>query len=156
VLEVSLTIFEVELSVVDGTIGVFLLLPEGEETEHDLVDLPDWVPGLRVVRADGKADTILPSVESSVLSDELNLWWLGWELWWADNLAEVETTLVFFLFQSEDNVVPDERIFWIGEAHETILNLSLLLDLGLDIFLVHLSFSHKSHLTLLVTFLHFS
>ena len=144
-----------KLAVIDATISVLASLPEGSQSNDNLVDLPDWVPRLWVIVRDRKADTLAPGVESSVGSLDNDLWSLGRILLWTDNFAHVEASLVLLVIEVEDDVVPDVDVLWIRQADEAIANLSSLLDLGLDVLLGHLALSLKSHLTSLVSSLHF-
>merc|ERR1711937_953050 len=122
----------VEFAVVDSTISVLASLPEGSKTDDDLAYLPDWVPGLWMVVGDRKADTFIPGVEATVSRLNNNFWSLGWVFAWADNFAHVEATFVFLIVKAEDNVVPGIDILWVWQADEAIVDLTSLLDLGLD------------------------
>jgi len=150
------TLLEVtEFVIVDTTISVLASLPEGSQTDNDLADLPDWVPGLWMVIRDRKADTFIPGVEATVSGLHNNFWSLSWVLLWADNFTHVEATFPFLVVKAEDNVVPGVDVLWVWKADEAIVDLTSLLDLGLDVLLSHLAFSLESHLTCLVSLLHF-
>merc|ERR1711937_71219 len=135
----------VEFAVVDSTISVLASLPEGSKTDDDLAYLPDWVPGLWMVVGNGEADTFIPGVEATVSGLHNDFWSLSWVLLWADNFTHVEATLVLLVVKAEDNVVPGVDVLWVWQADEAIIDLSSLLDLGLDVLYSHLSFSLKSH-----------
>merc|ERR1711907_638395 len=100
---------------VDTTISVLTALPEGSKTDNDLGDLPDWIPRLWMVVGNRKADTLFPGMESSILSFYNNFWSLSWVLWWANDFAHVETSFVFFVVKSENDVVPGVAVFWVWQ-----------------------------------------
>ena len=109
-----------------------------------------------MVVGNGEADTFIPGVEATVGGLHNDFWGLGWVLLRADNFTHVEATLVLLVVKAEDNVVPGVDVLWVWQADEAIIDLSSLLDLGLDVLNGHLSLSLKSHLSSLVSFLHFA
>jgi len=98
-----------------GTICVFTSLPEGLESDDDLVDLPSWVPWLWVIVWDWEADTVLLFVgsESSIVDDKIDFWSLGWIFRWASDVSHIVATSVIVHIEVKDDVPPLEGIFWI-------------------------------------------
>lgn len=134
--------------VVNGAIGVLIGQPEREESDDDLVDLPCWVPRLLMEVGDGKADTVSLGGHPSVFGEEFDVWSLGWVVLWASDFTKViSTSELLWLFESENDVVPRVDILRVWKTHEVVSDLSVLLDLGVQIFLSHSGFSVKSHLT---------
>lgn len=96
----------------------------------------------------GEADTITIYSESTVVSNDFDIWSLVWICWWASDFTEIVATLVLDWFlESEDHIVPSVGIRWVREADEVVIQLSELVDLTFDLLLSHSSFSLESHLT---------
>lgn len=131
--------------------SVLISQPEGDKTNDDLVNLPNWVPRLRMVMRDRKADSVIElrvSAELSVLSEHIDSWGLLWVFVWASDLTNIESVLAsFWVLKTEDDEVPRVDILWVWKANEVIDDLSVLFDLSVVIFLGHFSFSLESHLT---------
>merc|ERR1711934_223709 len=132
------TVFRPSVVVLSISPGVLVGQPEGDKTNDDLVNLPNWVPRLWVMVRDRKANSVIElwiGAESSILSEHIDSWCLLRIVIRASNFTHVESVFAsFWMFEPENNEVPSVDIFRIWEANEVIDDLSVLFDLTIVIF----------------------
>ena len=144
-------LFTVVVLLIELAVSVFgVTEPEGGEADNHLVDLPDRVPALGMHVRDAHADAVILSAESAILSEQLDVGSVLGIVFRAGDLTQVVTTVEAFLLESEDDVVPFENIFGVRQANESISDLSMLLDLSLNLFSRHAGLSVEAHHTSLI------
>lgn len=110
----SFTFIQSYFILFNSAISILLLNPERHQTNYNLVNFPDWIPGFWVIIRNWKANTFSPIVESSILSYESDFRSFSRIVIRTNNFSHVVSTFEIRVVNVKDNVVPDIGIIRVG------------------------------------------